>query len=92
MARKNVRREQQSRASESDARQGTSDDRAVGLMEDEGTRGPAPEPDAIARRAYELYCERGCEPGREMDDWLRAEQELRGARSEHRGERLRARG
>lgn len=77
MARKNVRREQQSRASESDARQVTSDDRAVGLMEDERTRGLALEPDAIARRAYELYCERGCEPGRDMDDWLRAEQELR---------------
>jgi hypothetical protein len=36
-----------------------------------------PDYDSIARRAYELYCERGCEPGREMDDWLKAEQELR---------------
>lgn len=36
-----------------------------------------PDRDEIARRAYQLYCERGCEPGREMDDWLRAEYELR---------------
>jgi DUF2934 family protein len=30
----------------------------------------------IAQRAYELYCARGCAPGRELEDWLRAEQEL----------------
>jgi hypothetical protein len=34
------------------------------------------ETEAIARRAYELFQERGCEPGRELDDWLRAEYEL----------------
>ena len=41
---------------------------------------PAAEPshDTIARRAYELFCERGCADGGDMDDWLRAEQELRG--------------
>ena len=32
---------------------------------------------AIAHRAYELFQERGREPGRELDDWLRAEHELR---------------
>jgi hypothetical protein len=37
-------------------------------------------PDAVAVRAYELFQERGREPGRDLDDWLRAEQELQGAR------------
>ena len=36
--------------------------------------------DAVAVRAYELFQARGGEPGRDLDDWLRAEQELRGAR------------
>ena len=30
----------------------------------------------IARRAYELFVERGAEHGGDLDDWLRAEQEL----------------
>ena len=33
--------------------------------------------DDIARRAYELYEERGCEHGHDFDDWLLAEHELR---------------
>ena len=43
----------------------------------------APEPardvtsDEIALRAYELYEERGGEHGRDWDDWLEAEYELR---------------
>ncbi len=32
--------------------------------------------DAIRRRAYELYVHRGGEPGRDLEDWLRAEEEL----------------
>jgi len=32
--------------------------------------------DAIARRAYELYLQRGSVPGHELDDWLEAEAEL----------------
>jgi Protein of unknown function (DUF2934) len=32
--------------------------------------------DAIALRAYELFQERGRTPGRELDDWLRAEREM----------------
>lgn len=35
--------------------------------------------DAIALRAFHLYCERGCQDGRDLDDWLQAERELRGA-------------
>lgn len=33
----------------------------------------------IARRAFELYCERGREDGHDIDDWLSAERELRDA-------------
>ena len=36
---------------------------------------PAREQD-IRRRAYELYLERGEEPGRDLEDWLQAEREL----------------
>ena len=35
----------------------------------------------IARRAYELYLERGGQPGRELDDWLQAEREVAVRRS-----------
>jgi len=48
-----------------------------------GDRSPAatmerePQPDEIARRAYAIFCERGCQDGRAMDDWLKAEHELR---------------
>ena len=35
----------------------------------------------IARRAYEIYQARGSEPGRELEDWLQAERELRDQRS-----------
>ena len=31
----------------------------------------------IELRAYYRYCERGCTPGGEVEDWLAAEQELR---------------
>lgn len=37
---------------------------------------PLPGTDAIAARAYQLFLERGCEHGRELDDWLAAEREL----------------
>jgi hypothetical protein len=32
--------------------------------------------DEIRLRAYEIYLQRGAEPGREVDDWLQAEREL----------------
>ena len=38
--------------------------------------GPRPGPDEIARRAYELFLQRGSVPGHETDDWLQAEAEL----------------
>jgi hypothetical protein len=37
--------------------------------------------DDIAHRAYKLYTQRGCEPGKDVEDWIRAEQEL-GAEAE----------
>jgi Protein of unknown function (DUF2934) len=36
-----------------------------------------PNHDEVRRRAYEIYLEGGSLPGRELDDWLRAERELR---------------
>ncbi len=35
--------------------------------------------DEIARRAYALYEQRNCADGHDVDDWLCAEQEVRGA-------------
>jgi hypothetical protein len=35
-----------------------------------------PSDEAIAKRAYELYLQRGSVPGYELDDWLQAEAEL----------------
>ncbi|MGA3090020.1 MAG: DUF2934 domain-containing protein [Terriglobales bacterium] len=32
--------------------------------------------DRIRERAYELYESRGCEPGQDKEDWLRAEQQI----------------
>jgi hypothetical protein len=37
---------------------------------------PVPTQDMIRARAYELYENRGCEPGQDEHDWLRAEQEI----------------
>jgi len=38
--------------------------------------GSEPSRDQIAMRAYEIYLERGGEPGHELEDWTRAEREL----------------
>lgn len=38
---------------------------------------PGEDPQArIAKRAYELYCERGYREGAALDDWLDAEREI----------------
>ena len=42
-----------------------------------------PTRDAVALRAYALFQERGCEPGRDVDDWLRAEHEIEETRGQH---------
>jgi hypothetical protein len=36
-----------------------------------------PSSEQITRRAYEIYQERGGESGRDFDDWLQAEREIR---------------
>jgi hypothetical protein len=36
----------------------------------------SPSPEEIQRRAYELHLEGGCVHGRDLDDWLQAEQDL----------------
>ncbi len=38
---------------------------------------PQASQEKIRKRAYELYCARNGAPGDEMDDWLKAEAELR---------------
>jgi hypothetical protein len=32
----------------------------------------------VAQRAFELYCERGCRDGHDVEDWLQAERDVRG--------------
>jgi len=42
-------------------------------------QGPLPSTEELIRvRAYQLYQERGCEDGCDLDDWLRAETEIAG--------------
>ena len=36
-----------------------------------------PEREAVAQRAFELFLARGCEHGHALEDWVRAEHELR---------------
>jgi hypothetical protein len=38
---------------------------------------PTPTQEQMQKRAYELFVARGGEPGRELDDWLLAEHELK---------------
>jgi len=40
---------------------------------------PATTSGDIARRAYDLYLARGGEHGHDLEDWLRAERELKGS-------------
>ncbi len=47
----------------------------------------------IRMRAYQLFEERGCEHGHDMDDWLQAETEVMGKKpSVSAGQTLRAKG
>ncbi len=52
-------------------RSAAADDRTRESFPSSGAR----EPD-VARRAYELYVDRGREDGHDVDDWLQAEREL----------------
>jgi hypothetical protein len=41
-----------------------------------GSGSRTPDQDQIAAAAYNLYLQNGCQPGHELDDWLRAEKLL----------------
>jgi len=38
-------------------------------------------PEEVRRRAFEIYCGRGCTNGCEVEDWLEAERQLRQSRT-----------
>ncbi|HEY3839958.1 MAG TPA: DUF2934 domain-containing protein [Bryobacteraceae bacterium] len=38
---------------------------------------PVPLEEKIRQRAHELYLQRGCEDGHDVEDWLQAEAEVR---------------
>ncbi len=40
---------------------------------------PPPTDDEVRVRAYQIFLARGAVPGRDLEDWLQAERELRGA-------------
>jgi hypothetical protein len=44
---------------------------------EEASAGNAARDEKIRFRAYEIYLERGQQPGSELDDWLQAERELK---------------
>jgi len=44
----------------------------------EASLGDSAREDKIRRRAYEIYLERGEQPGRDLEDWFKAEGELEG--------------
>lgn len=48
----------------------------------DGGSEPFNDPDAVARRAYELYKQRGGVDGADLDDWLEAERQLKPGPSE----------
>ena len=52
-------------------------------VEQRGRLSQAATEQEIRRRAYELYLERGAQPGHELEDWLRAERELTAIQSNH---------
>lgn len=41
-----------------------------------------PSHDEIAQRAYEIFLQRGCPEGRDMDHWLEAETQLMASRQQ----------
>jgi hypothetical protein len=49
---------------------------SVHVAAEEASTGNSARDEEIRRRAYEIYLERGEQPGGEVDDWLQAESEL----------------
>lgn len=52
---------------------------AVGATASRPNGSASPTDADVARRAYDLYLARGCEPGHDIEDWLQAERDLRDA-------------
>ena len=51
---------------------------APALVSDSANDSPRVTTSEIALKAFAYYCERGCQHGSDLDDWLRAERELLG--------------
>ena len=49
---------------------------AQALSSTPGNDSPRVSETDIALRAFSYYCERGCQDGSDVEDWLRAEREL----------------
>ena len=49
---------------------------SVQVAAEEASAGNSPRDEEIRRRAYEIYLERGEQPGGELEDWLQAEREF----------------
>jgi hypothetical protein len=60
-------------------RKGITEIQATSIQEETGevSVGKAARDEEIRRRAYEIYRDRGEQPGRDLDDWLQAERELK---------------
>jgi hypothetical protein len=63
------------------------DDQADRAHSEADVANGSPPQDAIAKRAYELYLQRGSVPGYELEDWLQAEAELTAAAATGRARR-----
>ncbi len=57
---------------------GKRDEKAVTTQEDNSQAGALSDElqEQIAKRAYELYLERGCREGCDVEDWVDAEREI----------------
>jgi len=65
-------------------RKASSQKTSVFTMESNGSRSSAAKPfphDEVARLAHRYWAERGGQHGHDVEDWFRAEQELRGKAS-----------
>jgi len=60
------------------SRKATDEAMKVSAPEPGRATGTLVSPERIAARAFELYLARGGEPGQDLEDWFRAEAQLRG--------------
>ena len=60
----------------------------AGITEEECPQGPSIRPaaeEAIAKRAYELWLQRGCPEGSPEEDWYKAQEELEAGAAQFNG-------